>query len=91
MPSASFLFSAVSLFQKSYIENILGIARDKNPGSYFPVTYTESKGETKGSPEAPTPCGGVTLPPGARGHGVGPTRHPRGHCRGFVTAGVTMG
>ena len=76
MPSASFLFSAFS-FQKSYTGNILGIARDKNPGSYFPVTYTESKGETEEGHEAPTPPGGAG-PPGAPAHGVGATGPSRG-------------
>ena len=56
-------------FQKSYRGNILGIARDKNPGSYFPIMYTESKGKTEGSPEAPTPAGDAG-PPLARQHMV---------------------
>ena len=38
--------------------------------------YTESKGETEGSPEAPTPHGGAAPSLGAWGHVVGPTRPP---------------
>ena len=53
--------------------NILLISPDKHPGSHFPVTYTESKEETEGSPEAPTPPGGATPPLATPGHGVGPT------------------
>ena len=53
MPSASFLFSAVFSFQKSYTGNILGIARDENPPSYISVTYTDTKGETEGAVEPP--------------------------------------
>ena len=59
--------------QKIYTGNILEIARDKNPVSYFPNTYTESKGEKEGSPEASTPPGGAAPPLGAPGSCVGPT------------------
>ena len=80
MPSASFQFPVFRSFsfQKSYIGNILGIARDENPGPYFPVTYTETEGETEGSHRAPTPPGGAG-PPDAPTHGVGPTGVPQGH------------
>ena len=65
-------------FQKSYTGNILGIARDENPGQYFPVTYTETEGETEGGRAAPTPPRGTGPTPGARGGGVGPTGLPWG-------------
>jgi len=45
MPQCQFLFSAVFVFQKSCTVNILGIARDKIPGSYFSVTKPEPEGE----------------------------------------------
>ena len=64
-------------FQKTYTGNILGIARDENPRQYFPVTYTDTKGETEGGCGAPTPPGSAGPPPGARGGGVGPTGLPR--------------
>ena len=60
-------------FQKSYTGNILGIGRNKKLESYFPDTYTESKGEKEESPKASTPPGGATPPLGAPGSGVGPT------------------
>ena len=52
---------------------ILGIGRNENPASYFPDTYTESKGEKEGSHKAATPCGGAGPPLAAPRHGVGPT------------------
>ena len=73
MPQCQFPVFCCFSFQKSYIGNILGIGRNENPASYFPDTYTESKGEKEGSHDASTPCGGATLPLVARGHGVGPT------------------
>ena len=57
-------------FQKSYTGNIFGIGRKKNPVSYFPDTYTESKGEKEGSHEASTPPGGV-----ARGRNENPASY----------------
>ena len=78
MPSASFLFSAVFSFQKTYTGNILGIARDKNLRQYFSVTYTETEGETEGGRGATTPPGGAGPPPGAWGGCVGPIGLPRG-------------
>ena len=50
MPISCFLLFS---FQKSYTENILGIARDNNLRQYFPVMYTETKGETEGAVELP--------------------------------------
>ena len=49
MPQCQFLFSAVFVFQKSCTGNILGIARDKNPVSYFSVTKTKPEGEQQGA------------------------------------------
>jgi hypothetical protein len=47
--SASSLFSAIFVFQKSYTGNILRIGQNKNQSSYLPDTKTESKGETEGA------------------------------------------
>jgi hypothetical protein len=44
--SASSLFSAIFVFQKSYTRNILGIGRNKSRSSYFSQSVTESKAET---------------------------------------------
>jgi hypothetical protein len=46
--SASSLFSAVFVFQKSYTWNILGIGRNKSRSSYFSLYETKSKAETEG-------------------------------------------
>jgi hypothetical protein len=69
--SVSSLFSAVFMFQKSYIGNILGIGRNKSRSSYFFQHKTKSKAETEGGQRAATPP-----------HGVG---HPW-PCRGMVWA-----
>jgi hypothetical protein len=53
--SASSLFSAVFVFQKSYTWNILGIGRNKNQSFYFSRHETESKEETEGGQGAATP------------------------------------
>jgi hypothetical protein len=45
--SASSLFSAVFMFQKSYTGNILGIGRNESPSSYLPDTKMETRGETE--------------------------------------------
>src|SRR3954469_17411359 len=75
MPQCQFLFSAVIVFQKSCTGNILGIARDKNPGPYFFITKPEPEGESKGGHRvarqppgaaSPRPAPGVCLaPPGS--------------------------
>jgi hypothetical protein len=67
--SASSLFSAIFVFQKSYIGNILRIGRNESQSSYFPQHETESKAETKEGQEVATPPSGAgpplaTLPPG---------------------------
>jgi hypothetical protein len=46
--SASFLFSAIFVFQKSYTGNILGIGQNKSRSSYFSWHETEYKAETEG-------------------------------------------
>jgi hypothetical protein len=54
--SASFLFSAVFVFQKSYTGNILGIGRNKFPKSYFPQKLPEiQRGDGVGPRGAHTP------------------------------------
>jgi hypothetical protein len=62
--SASSLFSAVFVFQKSYTENILGIGRNQSqPSRYF----TELPGNPRG--DGVGPRGGLT--PGRRGPAPG--------------------
>jgi hypothetical protein len=46
--SASSLFSAIFVFQKSYTGNILGIGQKKSQSSYFSWHETESKAEMEG-------------------------------------------
>jgi hypothetical protein len=60
--SASSLFSAVFVFQKSYTGNILGIGRNKSRSSYFSRHEMESKAETEGSQGPATPWGGAASP-----------------------------
>jgi hypothetical protein len=71
--SASSLFSAVFVCQKSYTGNILGIGRNKSRSSYFSRHEMESKAETEeGSTQAhhrvarptPDPRHQVVWPPG---------------------------
>jgi hypothetical protein len=71
--SASSLFSAVFVFQKSYTGNILRIRRNKSRSSYFSRHETEAKAETKGGSRqphhrvarpTPGPCHQVVWPPG---------------------------
>jgi hypothetical protein len=49
--SASSLFSAIFLFQKSYTGNILGIGRNKDRNSYFSRTKDEDRKRVGGGPE----------------------------------------
>jgi hypothetical protein len=49
--SASSLFSAVFVFQKSYPINILGIGRNKSRTSYFSQTKNEDRRRAEGGPE----------------------------------------
>jgi hypothetical protein len=53
--SASSLFSAVFVFQKSYTGNILGIGQNKSRSYYFSWRETESKAETEGDQGLATP------------------------------------
>jgi hypothetical protein len=53
--SASFLFSAVFVFQKSYTGNILGIRRNKGRTSYFSQSIAKSKDETEEGQGPATP------------------------------------
>jgi hypothetical protein len=67
--SASSLFSAVFVFQKSYTGNILGIGRNKSRSSYFSRHKTESKVETEGGSHAIGWRGPpLAAPPGGVGH-----------------------
>jgi hypothetical protein len=47
--SASTLFSAVFVFQKSYTRNILGIGRNKSRSSYFPDTRRSPRQRRRGT------------------------------------------
>jgi hypothetical protein len=60
--SASSLFSAVFVFQKSYTGNILGIGRNKSRTSYFYRSFTKTEDETKGGQEPGSPPGGAAIP-----------------------------
>jgi hypothetical protein len=57
--SASFLFSAIFVFQKSYTWNILRIGRNKSRTSYFYRSFAKTEDETEGGQ-------GPASPPGAR-------------------------
>jgi hypothetical protein len=62
--SASSLFSAICVFQKSYTGNILGIGRNKFQKSYFSWKLSENRrGDGVGPQEPQTP--------GQRGPGPG--------------------
>jgi hypothetical protein len=78
--SVSSLFSAIFVFQKSYIGNILRIGQNKSQSSYFSWSVTRSKAETEGSQEAAMPPHGANHPQATPGAGVGPWstswRHP---------------
>jgi hypothetical protein len=63
--SASSLFSAVFVFQKSYTGNILGIGRNEDRNSYFAGRKDEDQTRAGGGPE-----GTLTT----RGHSPGPGR-----------------
>jgi hypothetical protein len=53
--SASSLFSAVFVFQKSYTGNILGIGRNESQTCYFSRSVAKSEDETEGSIAWPHP------------------------------------
>jgi hypothetical protein len=73
--SASSLFSAVFVFQKSYKGNILGIGRNKSRTSYFYRSFTKTKDETEGSQRLATPQRGVAQPLAAPTHGEAARPH----------------
>jgi hypothetical protein len=60
--SASSLFSAVFVFQKSYTGNILRIGRNKSRTSYFYRSFAKTEDETEGGQELGSPPGGATQP-----------------------------
>jgi hypothetical protein len=60
--SASSLFSAVFVFQKSYTRNILGIGRNKSRTSYFYRSFAKTEDETEGGQGPATLQGGVAQP-----------------------------
>jgi hypothetical protein len=60
--SASSLFYAVFVFQKSYTGNILGIGRNKFGNSYFTRTKDEDQTGAGEGPEAAHTTGGVAQP-----------------------------
>jgi hypothetical protein len=53
--SASSLFSAIFVFQKSYIGNILRIGQNKSRTSYFSRHETKSEDEMEGGQGPATP------------------------------------
>jgi hypothetical protein len=67
--SASFLFSAVFVFKKSYTGNILGIRRNKNQTSYFSRSFAKTEDETEGGQEPGSPPGGAAQPLAALPYG----------------------
>jgi hypothetical protein len=67
--SASFLFSAVFVFQKSYIGNILGIGWNKSRTSYFYRSFTKTKDETERGQGPGSPYGGAAQPLAVPPHG----------------------
>jgi hypothetical protein len=60
--SASSLFSAIFVFQKSYIRNILGIGWNKSRTSYFYWSFAKTKDETEGGQEPGSPPGARPSP-----------------------------
>jgi hypothetical protein len=73
--SASSLFSAVFVFQKSYIGNILEIGQNKSRTSYFYRSFVKTEDETEGSTGWPHPR--VARPrPWLRHQGVRPPSPP---------------
>jgi hypothetical protein len=64
--SASSLFSAIFVFQKSYTGNILGIGRNKSQTSYFYRSFAKTEDETEGGHEPGSPPGGAAHHQGAQ-------------------------
>jgi hypothetical protein len=61
-PSASSLFSAIFVFQKSYTENILEIVRNKSRTSYFYQSFAKTEDEMEGGQEPGSPQGAWPSP-----------------------------
>jgi hypothetical protein len=57
--SASSLFFAVFIFQKSYTGNILGITQNKSRTSYFYRSFAKTEDETEGGQGPASPPGGA--------------------------------
>jgi hypothetical protein len=53
MPQCQFLFSAVFVFQKSYIGNILRIGQNKSQSSYLPDVVGMTSGVCQGQRSLP--------------------------------------
>jgi hypothetical protein len=60
--SVSSLFSAIFVFQKSYIGNIIGIGRNKSQTSYFYRSFAKTEDETEGGQEPSSPQGAHPSP-----------------------------
>jgi hypothetical protein len=60
--SASSLFSAIFVFQKSYTGNILRIGRNKRRTSYFYRSFAKTEDETEGVQEPGSPPGARPSP-----------------------------
>jgi hypothetical protein len=60
--SASSLFSAIFVFQKSYTRNILGIGRNKSRTFYFYRSFAKTEDETEGGQRLATPQGARPSP-----------------------------
>jgi hypothetical protein len=60
--SASSLFSAIFVFQKSYTGNILGIGRNKSRTSYFYQSFTKTEDKMEGGQEPGSPPGARPSP-----------------------------
>jgi hypothetical protein len=85
--SASSLFSAVFVFQKSYTGNILGIGWNKSPTFYFYQSFAKTEDETEGAIGWPHPRAararvwprhqGVSRPGPPRDDALSPISSPR--------------
>jgi hypothetical protein len=84
MPQCQFPVSAVFVFQKSYIGNILRIGRNKSQISYFSRSVTESKAEMEGCQRAAAPPHGAGHPLATPGCGVGPWATSRCRPSGYI-------
>jgi hypothetical protein len=75
--SASFLFSGVFVFQKSYTGNILGIGRNKSRTFYYLTKLPEVRRGDGGGHRAATPPGGAACPWPTSGAAPSPMMTPR--------------